>query len=217
MSTTDENIAVADYDEILAGSFRSWYSERRDSWSHDEQSRRLPLMLHDALASPSRVLDVGAGRGLDTEILLRHGHTVTGIDLVDLPDWKDLARSWGTKVEFVCADVAAADLPGAYDAVLDNGSFHHQHPDRYESYLGRLHGLLKPGGLLAICLFLRADDAGPGMLHTAPDGRFSREFTAEEADDTLRTNGFEPIGSAVLPRHRPQWRYLHLICRTTEG
>ncbi len=96
-----------------------------------------------------RALEIGCGRGVGAELILRF----SGADEVDAFDLdphmvalaaKRLRRS-GDRVRLFVGDVEHIDAEdGAYDAVFDFGIVHHV-PD-WRSALREVHRVLKPGG-----------------------------------------------------------------------
>ncbi|MER0448861.1 class I SAM-dependent methyltransferase [Streptomyces sp. Edi4] len=207
-----------DYGAVLRHAFQVIYDDGRDSWTAEPEMRQLTELLHQWIEPGSRVLDVGAGRGLDTRRLLALGHRVVGVDLIDLPEWKELAGQWGERVSFVLGDVTAVTDPEGFDAVMDNGALHHQHPADYQKYLERLRQALRPGGVLAISLFVRPPEEPQGLLRESPNGRLAREFTRAEAVELLAGAGFAVLAERRVPRSsRSDWAYLLLIARARES
>lgn len=114
--------------------------------------RRIELPLLLKMGGPlrgGRVLEIGCGRGVGTELILDR----TGAERVDAfdldPDMVARARrrlrDRGDRVRLWTGDVTAIDAPDrAYDAVFDFGIIHHV-PD-WRSALTEVHRVLAPGG-----------------------------------------------------------------------
>ncbi|MDQ2957245.1 MAG: class I SAM-dependent methyltransferase [Actinomycetota bacterium] len=206
---------TADYRAVLIESFGQRYDTSRDSWTDEQALRGIVSTLLSALGpAPARVLDLGTGRGPDARALLEAGHQVTGLDLIQTPQWYELAASYPDRAHFVRADVgdlASVTGHGEFDAVLDNGCLHHQQPDSYAAVLGQIRAALRPGGTLVLSLF--GTRAEQGVLHNEADGRLSREFTAAEAVDLLAGTGLELVALEVVARVRPDRCYLVLTAR----
>jgi ubiquinone/menaquinone biosynthesis C-methylase UbiE len=97
-----------------------------------------------------RVLEIGCGRGVGTEIILRRfvAAHVTALDLD--PDMvrrarRRLARYGPERVKLFVGDVAAINAPDeAFDAVFDFGIIHHV-PD-WQTAVREVRRVLRPGG-----------------------------------------------------------------------
>ncbi|MFF8960147.1 SAM-dependent methyltransferase [Streptomyces sp. NPDC014894] len=206
---------VAAYEAALLFDFQDHYARGRDVWTDERAMRETPLCLLGALgATPdAHVLDIGTGRGLDAEILLDRGHRVTGIDLVASPEWGAITARRPGRARFLTA--SATELTGVaeYDAVLDNGCLHHQHPDSYPGYLDRIHALLRPGGLFTVSVFRSATDAG--RLYVNGGSRLYREFTAGELTGLVTERGFETVDLRPVPRGTAGLEYLVGTFRAT--
>ncbi|MGK5544580.1 class I SAM-dependent methyltransferase [Streptomyces sp. URMC 127] len=211
----------ARYADVLRTDFVEHYAGGRDIWTGEEAMRQAPRLLMDALraragadAAQAHVLDIGTGHGRDAGILLAGGHRVTGIDLVASPEWETLTAQHPGRARFLAT--AALDLPGAaeYDAVLDNGCFHHQHPDAYGPYLRRIRELLRPGGLLTLSVFNAT--GGKGGLYANAGNRLYREFTEQELTELVGGYGFALVASQQVPRAVGDLTYLVSTFRRTE-
>jgi SAM-dependent methyltransferase len=198
----------AGYAAVLHSDFRDHYADGRDIWTGEEAMRHTPRLLMEALGgtADAHVLDLGTGHGRDAELLLAGGHRVTGVDLVPSPEWETIAGRRPGRARFLAT--AVLDLPGTeeYDAVLDNGCFHHQHPDAYVPYLRRIRELLHPGGLFTVSVFHAVD--GTGGLYTNAGNRLYREFTAAQLTELVTAQGFTLVGTHQVPRAVGDLTYL---------
>ncbi|MGK5446739.1 class I SAM-dependent methyltransferase [Streptomyces radiopugnans] len=126
----------------------------------------LAAYLDQGLIAPGRALDLGCGAGRNALFLASRGFEVDAVDLSPMAvAWgEDRAREVGVDVRFLCGDaftLAATELSGPYDLVVDSGCFHHLPPHRRISYLSLLDRVLAPGGHLALTSFA-AGEGGMG-------------------------------------------------------
>ena len=101
------------------------------------------------------ILDIGAGTGLLTALLLNKytGATATLMDCSE--QMLDLARKRFAdrkNVRFITGDYSIADLSGPYDLICSALSIHHLPHDEKRSLYGRINDSLNPGGV-----FVNAD------------------------------------------------------------
>lgn len=147
-----------------------------------------------------RVLDVGCGRGVGTELFLsRSGaHHVDAFDLD--PDMVALARRrlrrHGDRVRVGVGDVEHIEAEdGAYDAVFDFGIIHHV-PD-WRNALREIHRVLKPGGRFYVEEVLEKFILDPLwrriLVHPLED-----RFTFACFRQALGETGFEVVESRQL-------------------
>lgn len=205
------------YADVLRSDFQDHYVNGRDVWTAEDAMREAPRLLLRALRDPAdaHVLDIGTGHGRDAAVLFDAGCRVTGIDLVESPEWAGLtARSHG-RARFEVRSLLDLDAMAAYDAVLDNGCLHHQHPDGYGRYLGQIRELLRPGGLFTVSVFQSAN--GPGRLFANGARRLYREFTEGELTELVTAHGFTPVDVRPVPRGTAGLHYLVGTYRATDA
>lgn len=102
------------------------------------------------------VLDVGCGDGFLAARLARRVPHVVAVDVDEPVLARARARFSDAAVAWRHGDIRTDSLPPrAYDAVVSNAMLHHlSDTDRA---LRRLGGLVRPGGVLAIVTFVRAE------------------------------------------------------------
>ena len=101
------------------------------------------FMRLSGLAPGSRVVDLGCGSGVFTDVLLRHGYRCAGVDLSS--KLIAIARGKYRDIEFIEGDVEQLAFPDAsFDGVLLSGLVHHlPDPSRCAAEVFRI---LRPSG-----------------------------------------------------------------------
>ncbi|WP_338885433.1 class I SAM-dependent methyltransferase [Xenorhabdus sp. TH1] len=170
---------LEEYEKTLYCSFKQYYKEGRDSWSGAEASRKTTLKLLSLLKNASSVLDIGCGRGLESKVIADQGHKVLALDIIDSFEFIDYDS---LNIEFKHGNFLDNNIIfEKFDAILDNGCFHHQHPSLYLIYLEKVYGCLKDEGFFAISIFATEDEnQDKGNVYLHQDGRLGKEFSASE-------------------------------------
>lgn len=201
------------YQDVLGSSFKASYNTADDVWSDEPAMRKVLPLLLEHLRPDSHVLDVGAGRGRDTLQMLQAGHRVDALDLATTPDWMALTARWSERLSFIEGELLTVQLERLYDAALDNGCLHHQHPESYEAYLRKLWQCTLRDAVLVVSFFTPSDAASAGTLWLQHDGRLTRDFTETEARTLLQTTGWEVEQTVVVPRQSGAHHYLVVVAR----
>jgi len=147
-----------------------------------------------------RVLEVGCGRGVGTEILLERfgSREVYAFDLD--PDMvakarRRLARFGADRVRVGVGDVTAIDAPDAsFDAVVDFGIIHHV--PSWRRAVAEVSRVLRPGGVFAFEEVTR-QALERWFYRRFLDHPTADRFTGEEFVRELERQGIE-VGEAVL-------------------
>ncbi|MFN8095274.1 MAG: class I SAM-dependent methyltransferase [Vicinamibacteria bacterium] len=173
------------------------FDEIASTW--DEEPRRLEMATSIAAAirravplSPAlAVLDFGCGTGLVTLALQPYVGRVTGADtsegMLGQLRRKIEARGLGN-VEAVRLDASSADLSeGAYDLVVSSMALHHV--EDTAALFRQLHGLLRPGGRVALADLDRED----GSFHEDARGVFHLGFDRAAIGAGLSAAGFASV------------------------
>ncbi|MFE6165740.1 class I SAM-dependent methyltransferase [Streptomyces sp. NPDC056486] len=193
-----------------------------DAFPHKDGQLAAGQRLVDVLPPGSRILDVGCGTGLPTARQLTDaGHGVLGIDLSS--GMLDLARKNvpADNAEFRLLDVAAlrAEGPagvGQFDGITAFFALLMLPRDEIPYALRLLHGLLRPGGLLALSMVeADLDDARiPFLGHAIRVSGYLRDELRQVVRDAgfdiidEETYSYAPASTGVPPEHQ-----IFLHCR----
>jgi len=119
-------------------------------------ARRAQLIAQGAFLRPGiRVLEIGCGTGLFTEMFAQSGANITAVDIS--PDLLRQAKERGLpkdRVNFVEKPFEECEVDGPFDAVIGSSVLHHLDLD---ISLVKIFTLLKPGGIMSF--------AEPNMLN----------------------------------------------------
>ena len=95
----------------------------------------------------SEVLDLGCGSGDPADIEISRLHQITGVDISNAQ--VELARQNVPQGKFIHGDLGALDFPdNSFDAVVSFYTLEHLPREQQGRILKRVHGWLRPGGLL---------------------------------------------------------------------
>jgi ubiquinone/menaquinone biosynthesis C-methylase UbiE len=185
-------------------------ADRYLAWSaliEDDPRFRLHRELLDRLAPGSQVVDLGCGAGLpSTQALASAGHDVLGIDVS--PEQIHRARANVPQAAFRVADLSTLDLPAAsVDAVTAFYSLIHVPRTLHSDLFHRIHGWLRPGGLVLATLSAGGSDGveddflGVPMYFSGHGADANRELIAAAGFQTVLDEVVtiaEPGGAATF-------------------
>ena len=159
----------------------------------------LLLKMGGAVAG-ARVLEVGCGRGVGTEIILDE----FGAEHVDAFDFDpDMVRraqkrlaSRGDRVRVWQGDVTAIEAEDdTYDAVFDFAIIHHV--PRWRDALAEIRRVLKPGGRF-FCEEILRDFIHHPLWSRVLDHPMEDRFDHDDFRDALGAGGFEVVATRPL-------------------
>jgi tRNA (cmo5U34)-methyltransferase len=156
-----------------------------------------------ASVGPLHVLDLGAGTGLFSSLMLAR-YPDARLHLVDAsPGMLDEARrrfAGRDDISYAVGDMARADLAGPWDVVISALAIHHLDDTAKRALFARIRGALRPGGL-----FINAEQ----VLGPTPEaeGRYARVWLAQ----------VRAAGVAQADIAKAQERMRHDRCATVEN
>lgn len=107
------------------------------------RQRRIDFICND-IPRDAKVLEVGAGTGLQTAGLLQHFSNIVGIDIS--PELLEVARKRAPGAEYLVMDAHAPSYPKeSFDAIVGVSILHHLD---WDLALQNYYPLLRPGGFL---------------------------------------------------------------------
>jgi SAM-dependent methyltransferase len=137
--------------------------------------RRATLIMEGAQLGPaSSVLEIGCGTGLFTEMFAQSGAGILAVDLS--AELLAAARDRNLpRVRFVERNFEDCAVEGPFDAVIGSSVLHHLDLERT---WGKIHSLLKPGGVMSF--------AEPNMLNPQIycERHFRQFFPQTSPDET---------------------------------
>lgn len=109
--------------------------------------RRAKLIIAASeLNSDKKVLEIGCGTGLFTEIFAETGAEIISVDISPELLKKAKARNLPPTVHILEKRFEDCDLDGPFDAILGSSILHHL---AVKAALTKIHELLKPGGVIS--------------------------------------------------------------------
>jgi 2-polyprenyl-3-methyl-5-hydroxy-6-metoxy-1,4-benzoquinol methylase len=188
----------------------------RSGWNHNIHYH--PVVLAAVPAGAERALDVGCGTGLLARELREQVPYVMGVDADEPALTAARAADPDGSVDYVLGDFRETDLrPESFDFISCVAALHHMDA---AAALGRMAGLLRRGGRLAVVGLARIGSAAdlPAEVAGSVVRRFEllrREYTEVTAPvlwpPPVTYGAMRRIAREVLPgarfRRRALWRY----------
>ena len=149
------------------------------------------------LSKNARVLDVGCGAGVPiTKFLVESGFDVTGIDFSE--GMLKLARKNVPKARFIKKDMTKMDFEdNSFEGLTAFYSIFHVPRKKHFSLFKSLHRILKPKGVMLICL---GPDHWEGTDEYYGVEMFWSHYSSEKSLQLVRNAGFQIIWDKHLVR-----------------
>ena len=180
---------VRRYFDRRGPSYRATFSRGFLGWLRARERTELYRLLD---AKPGeRLLDAGAGPGLDATVLQRRGMDVLAVDLSPVM----VAELERAGIRARVADLEELDLPERFDKILCAGSL--EFCARPERAVERLAHHLVPGGRIVVLYPLATRSGRAYWLYHRLHGTKVHLFAPEELRRLLRRAGLEPRASAT--------------------
>jgi SAM-dependent methyltransferase len=171
--------------------FHRWYC-RTDGWRRTVREDLMPWVLRDADLG-ARVLEVGPGPGLTTDVLRSRVPALTALEIDPALAAALRARTAGSNVTVVEGDGTAMPFPDAtFTGAVSCTMLHHvPSPDLQDRLLAEVHRVLRPGATFVgsdstTSLMFRLAHLFDTMVLVDPDAFAGRLQRAGFRDVTVR-------------------------------
>ena len=187
MTDKEENVRKG-YDEIAGD-----YHASRSRFDHSKELREFAGLL----PVNARVLDVGCGAGVPVaRFLVESGFDVVGIDFSE--NMLRLARENIPEAEFIKKDMTKLDFPAdSFDGVTAFYSIIHVPREKHSSLFNSFHRILKPEGIMLVCMGPDEWEATDEYLGTT---MFWSHYSPEESLQLVKDAGFQIVSDQILVR-----------------
>ena len=189
------------YHEILHGQFLA-QKNTESMWGWGTPAgrvrarRRGELIANAAGLKPGmRVLEIGCGTGLFSEMFAGFDVHLTAIDISSELIEKAMQRNIKGKIEFIVGPFEKLELPETFDAIIGSSVLHHLN---LSQALKNIHALLKPNGVMS---FAEPNQLNPQVFFMFKFRSFFPEISPDEnpflrwkLHHLLRMNNFADIG-----------------------
>jgi len=173
----------------------------------------LVALVESGRIQPCRALDLGCGTGSNAIYLAQHGFDVTGMDYTSaaIAKARRHATDAGVSVSFVEDDLTnLQDVSGAFDFLVDYGTFDDLTPAARERYVRSLLALSHAGSHYLLWCFEYQMRWWEHLIPffpppLAPDeaqGRFGAHFAIERIAGERHSSGWPPGWAAYLMTRR---------------
>ena len=188
-------------------SYQNHYDIGTDIWTHEKAMARVAVQFSRWFKDGcSLVLDIGAGMGRDVRYYRARNYQTIGIDICGIRESNNICDFQNSVIK---ADVFEFSTTKRFDAICDNGCFHHYEKNIRKLYASKIAELLQSEGVLCLSVFSSTSSEGDELI--MPDQRYRRSYSLGELEAELYEYGFELKKHAFLERERTNKLYL-LTC-----
>jgi len=186
--TDKESVVREGYDRIAEE-----YHASRSKFDHRKELKEFVTLL----PKNARVLDVGCGAGVPiAEFLVESGFDVIGIDFSE--NMLKLARKNVPRAAFMKKDMNELDFPAdSFDGLTAFYSIIHVPREKHSQLLESFHRILKPEGIMLICMGPDEWEATGEYLETT---MFWSQYSPEKSLRLVKSAGFQIIYDQILVR-----------------
>ena len=143
-----------------------------------------------SLNKNSSILDMGCGPGINAEIFINHGHSVTGIDISE--KMIALAEKRCTAGRFSVKKAGDLETWEKYDAICLSFIIVHLEDEETALLIKKLPLLINPGAYVYIS-FMTGKNAGYEKTSFSDDEIFFNYYNCDEVEKLFAAEGFRKI------------------------
>jgi|LakMenE18May11ns_1017448.scaffolds.fasta_scaffold9661196_1 SAM-dependent methyltransferase len=144
-----------------------------------------PTRFASLLSPGSHILDLGCGPGRDIRIFSESGHKPIGIELN--PAFIEMAGRHGDVIQGDIRNISSIFTPTSFDGVWAQASLVHLQKSEVEKLLRDLKDLLKPDGLIYVCVPATGES---GWLDESDGRRWYTTWPEDSFVTAVETTGF---------------------------
>jgi cyclopropane fatty-acyl-phospholipid synthase-like methyltransferase len=149
------------------------------------------------------ILDIGTGPGTQAIALAQRGFRVTATDISEtaITKAKNQAQAKGLNIFFQTDDILDTRIEGKFDFVFDRGCFHVLPPERRQTYVDTVHGLIVTQGYLFLKCFSHLETREGGPYRFTPEQIrevFGDRFQVISIEETAYQGTLDPPPKALF-------------------
>ena len=196
VSTKMKLIAMVDKESVVRNSYDKIareYHASRSKFDHRRELKEFAALLPEN----AKVLDVGCGAGVPVDkFLVESGFDVTGIDFSE--NMLGLAETNVPKARFFRKNMTRLDFEdNSFDGLTAFYSIIHVPREKHFSLLQSFHRMLKPEGIMLICM---GPDEWEAVDEYQGTEMFWSHYTPEKSLQLVKDAGFQIIYDKILIR-----------------